>query len=63
MLVGVGVLGGFRLAMSGVGDGELAFLGWGVSALGFLRGLWTVITQVDSKLRSLETPACAGLLL
>ena len=52
------VFAGFRLRVLVVGAGELGFLDWGVPALAFLRGLPTVITKVDSKLRSLESPVC-----
>ena len=57
------VFAGFRLRVLAVGAGELAFLEWVSPDLAFLRGLPTAITKVDSKLRSLESPVCAGLLL
>ena len=48
----------FRLRVLSVGAGELAFLDCGATDLAFLRGLRRVITKVDSKLRSLESPVC-----
>ena len=42
-----------------VGSLLVAFLGWGASALGFLCGLRRVITKVDSKIRSLDSPVWA----
>ena len=54
------VFAGFRLRVLAVGAGELAFLDWGAPDLAFLRRLRTAITKVDSKMRSLDTPACAG---
>ena len=48
----------FPLRVLSVGAGELAFLDWGAPDLAFLRGSPTVITKVDSKLRSLESPVC-----
>ena len=51
---------GFRLRVLSVGAGELAFLDWGAPDLAFLRGLRTAITKVDSKVRSLDSPVCAG---
>ena len=50
----------FRLRVLSVGAGELAFLDCGATDLAFLRGLRRVITKVDSKVRSLESPAWAG---
>ena len=50
----------FCLSMLTVRAGELAFLDRGAPALGFLYGLRTVITKVDSNVRSLELPVCAG---
>ena len=52
----VGVLRGFGVW---VGSLLVAFLGWGASALGFLCGLRRVITKVDSKIRSLDSPVWA----
>ena len=49
----------FRLRVLSVGAGELAFLDCGATDLAFLRGLRRVITKVDSKVRSLESPACS----
>ena len=50
----------FRLRMLAVGAGELAFLDCGATDLAFLRGLRRVITKVDSKARSLESPSRLG---
>ena len=50
----------FPLRVLSVGAGELAFLDWGAPDLAFLRGSPTVITKVDSKLRSLESPSRLG---
>ena len=47
----------FRLRVLSVGAGELAFLDCGATDLAFLRGLPRVITKVDSKVRSLESPS------
>ena len=41
-----------RLAL----DRELVFLDCGATDLAFLRGLRRVITKVDSKVRSLDSP-------
>ena len=49
----------FRLRVLSVGAGELAFLDCGATDLAFLRGLRRVMTKVDSKVRSLESPAWA----
>ena len=54
------VFAGFRLRVLAVGAGELAFLDWGSPDLAFLRRLRTGITKVDSKVRSLDSPACTG---
>ena len=54
------VFAGFRLRVLAVGAGELAFLDWGSPDLAFLRCVWRAITKVDSKVRSLDSPACAG---
>ena len=51
------VFAGFRLRVLGVGAGELAFLDWGSPDLAFLRCLRRAITKVDSKVRSLDSPA------
>ena len=48
----------FRLRVLSVGAGELAFLDCGATDLAFLRGLPRVITKVDSKVRSLDSPVC-----
>ena len=60
------VFAGFRLRVLAVGAGELAFLDWGAPALGFLRGLRTAITKVDSKVCSLapihRKDECRGVL-
>ena len=50
----------FPLRVLSVGAGELAFLDCGATDLAFLCGLPRVITKVDSKVRSLESPSCAG---
>ena len=50
----------FRLRVLSVGAGELAFLDCGATDLAFLRGLRRVITKVDSKVRSLDSPVCTG---
>ena len=47
----------FRLRVLAVVAGELAFLDCGATDSAFLRGLRRVITKVDSKVRSLESPA------
>ena len=57
------VFAGFRLPVLTVGSGKLVFLDWGAPALGFLLGLRNVITKVDSKLRSLESPVSADFAL
>ena len=49
------VFAGFRLRVLAVGAEELVFLDRGSPALAFLRGSPTVITKVDSKMRSLES--------
>ena len=51
------VFAGFRLRVLAVGAGELAFLDWGSADLAFLRCLRRAITKVDSKVRSLDSPA------
>ena len=56
------IFAGFRLRVLAVGAEELAFLDWGAPALAFLRGWRMVITKEDSKVRSLESPVCSGLL-
>ena len=54
------VFAGFRLRVLAVGAGELAFLDCGATDLAFLRGLRRVITKVDSKVSSLESPGWPG---
>ena len=51
---------GFRLRVLAVGAGELAFLDCGATDLAFLRGWRSAITKVDSKVRSLDSPAYVG---
>ena len=51
-----GVFAGLRSPIIAVRAGELGFLDWGASSLGFRRGLPMTITKVDSKVRSLDSP-------